>query len=204
MEVQPGQGLKGGRFLFPLTIMGLCLVVYARSSLMDLLVYNRQAVLGGELWRLLTGHLVHFSLSHLILNMLGFSLAVWIAWQRRCEHLVLLTFLAACFIGVAILLGQPNMAVYGGMSGLVNAVMVYVACLGLWVRGRWRSLSWTLLVLCLGTVIYEAATGRPALAVSDAIPFVPAPLAHIVGGMTGAFLALWEKSFLGVRVKVPV
>lgn len=46
------------------------------------LQYDRRAVLDGELWRLLTGNLVHWSLPHFTLD-LGAFFIVGLLWERH-------------------------------------------------------------------------------------------------------------------------
>ena len=48
-----------------LSIVFLAVVVTNVPRLSELLVYDRRAILNGELWRLLTAPLVHFSASHI-------------------------------------------------------------------------------------------------------------------------------------------
>src|SRR5690606_30285485 len=47
------------------------LIQAADSAVAELLRYEREAIFAGQLWRLLTGHLVHLSWTHLLLNILG-------------------------------------------------------------------------------------------------------------------------------------
>jgi membrane associated rhomboid family serine protease len=76
-----------------LWLLGLVLLALVLLSLLGesgrlALRYQRDAVLQGEYWRLVTGHLVHGSLQHLILNTAGLGLIAalfprdysWRAW----------------------------------------------------------------------------------------------------------------------------
>lgn len=51
--------------LLTLFIVSLAITAYSFPQISSLFVYDRQAILGGELWRILTAPLVHFSASHL-------------------------------------------------------------------------------------------------------------------------------------------
>src|SRR3569623_2737413 len=44
--------------------------------------YERAAILDGEMWRLVSGHLVHLGWSRLVLNLAGLAL-IWGLYQRR-------------------------------------------------------------------------------------------------------------------------
>jgi len=56
-----------------LSVASASLITYAVPWLTDLFIYDRQHVLGGQLWRLFTAPFVHFSASHLIWNLLVFA-----------------------------------------------------------------------------------------------------------------------------------
>lgn len=86
--------------------------------------YQRSAILQGELWRLVTGHLVHYSTRHLVSNLLAFiALASWleirIGW-RNCMKFLLGSML---FISAALWLLVPEMEVYAGISGINYALL---------------------------------------------------------------------------------
>ena len=51
----------------------VALAAAALPGSLELLELNREAVAGGQIWRLFTGHLVHGSLYHL-----GLDLAAWV------------------------------------------------------------------------------------------------------------------------------
>ncbi len=68
------------------------------DSILQALWYSRGGLLNGELWRLVTGHLIHFSFAHLAGNLLAFAaLAMLIELQQGSRLLgVLVLFLADC------------------------------------------------------------------------------------------------------------
>ena len=59
-------------WLLPVAILLVLLaVMHGGDHAAAVLRYERAAVLSGEAWRLLTGHLVHADRSHLLWNVLG-------------------------------------------------------------------------------------------------------------------------------------
>ena len=50
----------------------------------------------------------------------------------------------------------------------------------------------TILILSAANSMLEAMTGRPTFAVSDQQSFVPVPLSHLIGGLTGAKTACYH------------
>ena len=166
--------------------------------LASLLVYDRRLILAGELWRLFTCHLVHFSLSHLLSDLAGFLIAAGIIRQRGYRRFGLLCAVSAFTVSGAIFLLQTGMAVYGGLSGIVNAAFIYAAFHGLREEGRWRWMCLVAIALCIGNTLWEVVTGQPTVALRDEYSFVPIPLAHLVGAITGAAMA-WVESRKGER-----
>lgn len=88
------------------------------------LVLDRDALAAGQIWRLWTGHWVHFSVSHLLWN-----LAVLLAagtWLERVRPGTLLKFalVAPPLIGFAILATEPGLKTYGGLSALATGAVV--------------------------------------------------------------------------------
>jgi membrane associated rhomboid family serine protease len=67
------------------------------------LMYDRQAILDGELWRLFTGHWVHFSTSHLVCDTLALGLVGGMLEARRTPGCGRLCLLAPWVINLALL-----------------------------------------------------------------------------------------------------
>lgn len=121
-----------------LVAIATCLALFAGTlwpeSLNVPLEYQRRAVLDGELWRLWTGHLVHFSAGQALWDGLACLIpAAWLWREGKGNALVCALGLAAPLIALVLLAWVPGMAVYRGASGL--AVTLWVAALDLaWQR----------------------------------------------------------------------
>jgi rhomboid family GlyGly-CTERM serine protease len=154
-----------------------------------LLRYERVAVLdSGEYWRLLTGHLVHGSSTHLALNLAGlaligtlfprhFSLSGWLA--------VLLASLVAIDIGFV--WNEPHLAWYVGLSGVLHGCLAAGAIA--WWHYETRGLAAALTLLLVGKLAWEQWHG--ALPLSGDMPVIVD--AHLYGAMGGAFVALFAQ-----------
>lgn len=88
--------------------------------------YERQAIGDGQVWRLLTGQLVHLNAVHLALNLLGLAgvMAVWgRALAQPCALLV--TYLgSACAVGLGLWWLEPKLAWYAGASGALHGLFM--------------------------------------------------------------------------------
>lgn len=171
-------------------MVGMALLVYRLPHLGALLMYDRQAILGGEWWRLGTAPLVHFSFSHLGWNSLVLGAAGWAVEALDYRHFWLVCAVAALIPGMVYILAAPELAVYGGLSGLASGAVAYL-CLGnLLTKGRNRTLWIAILVLMVGKIVAEASLEVPVFARPDGVPFRALPLVH-VAGILGAASAMW-------------
>jgi rhomboid family GlyGly-CTERM serine protease len=113
-------------------MLALACLAIGLTSLGPQLAFNRQGILAGEIWRLWTGHLVHFSLPQLLLDV-GTLLAVgWLAerqWGTRFTGIVMLLGMPA--LSASLLLAAPQLAQYRGMSGIVM-LLALAAATHLW------------------------------------------------------------------------
>jgi rhomboid family GlyGly-CTERM serine protease len=185
---QPSQKVGSGIPWTIFVVVGICVGIFFLPGLSRLLVYDRQAVLAGNLWRLLTCHFVHYSGEHLFFNMLGFILAGLVVRRRGYNGFAILCAVSAFGIGITLLL-MPNLKEYGGFSGVVNAAIVFAASRGVREGGKWGRLSLAVLFLTLANSVLEANTGMPTFSSTHGQMFVPVPLAHLAGGLIGAIMA---------------
>lgn len=155
------------------------------------LVYDRDRVLAGEAWRLLTGHLVHFSPSHAGWDLAVFALAGgWLECRNRVTYLRLF-MLTAVASGLWFLAAMPDMTRYGGLSGLASAAVVALALRGLREDPNGRPLWAATLLLFAAKVCYELVTGEAAFAVPGATRFEVVPSVHVIGALAAVVLFSW-------------
>ncbi|MBE9552692.1 MAG: rhombosortase [Proteobacteria bacterium] len=147
------------------------------------LVYDRERVLAGEVWRLITGHAVHFSMSHALYNIVLFSVAgIWLERRNGLRY--------AWLIGLTALVGSlyflffmPAMASYGGLSGVISAAVVYLCLQEMQQSGFVRTVWATILLLFVAKVGYEILIGQTVFAAPNATPFEVIPAIHIIGAV---------------------
>ena len=127
------------------------------SALGPWLRYDRQAILDGEWWRLISCHFVHLNWSHLGMNMAGFLL-IWILFGRLLKTWEwLLVLLPACLmVALGLLAFDRNLLWYVGFSGVLHSIVV-VACL-FDLRNAHLDGKLILLAICI-KLIYEQKFG---------------------------------------------
>lgn len=167
----------------------LVAVQWAGGGHGDALRYERQAVLDGEAWRLVTGHLLHSDFVHLGWNLAGLLLVTWLfarEFDWRGWLAVLLASTAAVNLGF--LAFEPQLDWYVGFSGVLHGLMAAGLCAWLWrARDALTALVAGLFALKLG---WEHAVGPlPFTSATLSLPVIYA--AHTYGALGGAAAALW-------------
>ncbi len=154
----------------------------------EALLFDRGAIAAGEVWRLLTGHFVHADLAHLGWNLAALlPLGILLELKAGCRGwawagLFLIGVLA---VDAWLLAAEPDLAVYCGLSGVLNALFGALALL-LWrQRGQ---LLFLVAVLCdLAKIVLEAAEGGALLPTSS---WASVPGAHLAGLAAGLAFVL--------------
>jgi len=126
-------------------MVGSGVVIALFPSWSSWLIYDRSAILSGEIWRMFTGHLVHFSPSHLVYDLLALGIAGWIIETQKLPHFGWLCLLTPWLISAILLLFEPHMKLFGGLSALATTAIVYLALFGLHDAAPWR---WVCLAGC--------------------------------------------------------
>ena len=146
------------------------------------LVYDRGAVLGGEILRLVTGPLVHFSGDHLLFNVLVFAAAGYLVERRHPRIFALLCLAASLAGGLFLLLLSPGMDVFGGLSGIATMAVVFLAVDEIRTGSRTSPLWLLVLALTAGKMVLETALGSPLFTAAEGVVLVPS--AHVAGALT--------------------
>jgi rhomboid family GlyGly-CTERM serine protease len=145
-------------------------------NLAALFEYDRAAILHGEVWRLITGHFVHWSWSHLAWDLLAFVVLGAICMRRRALF-VAVVLATALVVSLFLLLCCPEVAQYRGLSAIDSALWMWAVFI---VGERRVWLALTLLSLFVAKLMIES-TGI-ALFVSGATLF---PVVHLLGAFIG-------------------
>lgn len=117
-------------------IAGLAILVSFGGDALGLaLRYDREGVGAGELWRLLSGHLVHLDGIHLLLNIAGlFLLAKLLERFLPPVDLLSCMLVSALVIDAGLYFANPELAWYVGLSGILHGVWAAGCLMALWQR----------------------------------------------------------------------
>lgn len=179
---------RRGDWVLPVAICALLLAVHLAAPDWR---YDRAAILAGEAWRLVTGHLLHADASHLGWNVFG-VLLVWFLFARdytpRQWLAILITSTAVTSAGFLFL--EPALEWYVGFSGVLHGCMA--AGLVAWLRSTRDPLTWLVSGLFVAKLTWEHLHGAlPFTAGTMSLPVVHE--AHSYGAIGGALAAacLW-------------
>lgn len=174
--------------LLPLAIGALAFLAMAGGlDALYWLRYEREAILGGEVWRVLTGHLAHMGWAHLVVN-LGGLLLIWLIFSRMLGTARWALVFGCCALGVSLglLLFHPDLRWYVGMSGVLHGMFVAGAVAGIHAgyRAEWLLLGF--LALKLG---WEQVQGAMP-GTEDFVGGLVIVDAHLYGALTGLAVIL--------------
>jgi membrane associated rhomboid family serine protease len=102
----------------------LALLVAAANLLPgETVEWRREAIMRGELWRLWSGQLCHWSSAHLAGNLAAMA-AVGVIAGRPVRRWLAALPLAAPLLSLFLLVAAPALESYRGLSGLVGVLVV--------------------------------------------------------------------------------
>jgi rhomboid family GlyGly-CTERM serine protease len=145
------------------------------DSVSQLLRYDRSAIAAGGWWRLLTAHIVHLDVHHLLLNELGLVL-MWSLFAQDYDAVEWCAIVSAGALAISSGLWwlSPRVAWYVGASGVLHSVMAAGAAKHLAERAWDR---WILVTgLCAKLAWEQFGAPRAPLIVVDA---------HLYGACSG-------------------
>lgn len=144
-----------------------------------------------EPWRWWSAAFVHWSARHLAVNVVGLAAVVAWGWVARVPARSALAWAAAWPATHLALLAQPQLAHYGGLSGVLHAGVAIVAVrLLVCERGARRAIGAAVLGALALKVVLEAPWHGALQSVAP-WDFAVAPLAHASGAAVGALFGAW-------------
>jgi rhomboid family GlyGly-CTERM serine protease len=176
---------------------GLALLAHASPALSSALELRREALAAGEGWRIFTGHLTHFGRDHLQWDLAALLLLGALSESRDRRRFAGTLSLAACAIGTAVIVWQPQFSSYRGLSGLDSALFGLV-CVDQITEGRRARHAFSVWLGGLALSGFALKCGFEILAgttvfadPAQGAPYHPVPLAHLLGALIGIGCGAW-------------
>ncbi|MFP4281794.1 MAG: rhombosortase [Opitutales bacterium] len=177
-----------GRFpVVPVVVVLAAIGATLWEGAASLLLHQQGDLPEGRGWTLWTGHLVHFSTSHLLWDALAvLLLGALLERSAGALRVACLVLGAAPVVSLGVMACEPRLDGYGGLSGM--ACVLAGAVVGEWIRqgGPRRRLGLLLGAGLAAKLAWEALhPGAALLAAGWSGEVVPSVSAHALGALVG-------------------
>jgi rhomboid family GlyGly-CTERM serine protease len=186
--------------LFAALLILLSAACFFVSSIQNFLIFDRSAIIQGEIWRLFTGNAVHFFFFHALFDIAILILAYCLVEKIYIQKLEWVAVLCFCCIGPFLFFLDPSLSIYGGLSGIASGCFLFAIKVNYITSNTSIKYFYGLvLVLCLVKVFLE-------LLLDDSM-FVQlpsnvrnVPLSHLLGYIIALLFPLGNAKDIGKAI----
>lgn len=176
------------RFLGMTALLLPAWIIAIIPSALPRLIYDRNAILHGECWRMVTGHWVHFSKLHLTTDSIAWILVILCMPAGSGRRMTRALAVSSIVIPLTLWFADPDLIRYAGLSGLGMTAWAFVAV------DRWRRVSegdWSGPLIASVLLLKWVMEATGGFAGAAPLPDIePATLAHGVGAVCGTVLCI--------------
>ncbi|MGF1691906.1 rhombosortase [Photobacterium kagoshimensis] len=158
-------------------------IIAQLPQLQPLLVWDRNLILNGEVWRILTGNLTHTNWAHLIMNAFAFIIITFIFRKHiTIKPYTQLIATISFIIGLGIF--ATSMGWYAGFSGVLHGLFGWGAIQD--IKSKTKG-GWLLLLGLVTKIGWEQIFGG-SISSEALIGARVATEAHLIGAIAGILL----------------
>lgn len=172
-----------------LIVVAGALLIASAPALHPFLIYDRDRILAGELWRMFTGHWVHLSTRHLVLDLSAIAVIGAVAETKSKSRFTILCLLGPFLISAVSLIATPNMDHFYGLSSLALAAWTFLASRNLVARES-PAISIAMLSGAVAKIAFELSTANGLFVPSHSAEVRVAVVSHIAGAIVGMLFAI--------------
>jgi rhomboid family GlyGly-CTERM serine protease len=174
--------------LYIFLLVTIVLLSLAEPMSSQWLMFDRDAINEGQIWRLFSAHFVHLSSAHLLGNALGVVLLAYIA-GRSLNNLIGILLLAWCLLVVGIgLYGYASyLERYVGLSGVLHGLLLVAPFLSTLYS---RRIATCFLLVIVAKVAWEQSSFYDDMSMVGVIGGRVETNAHLLGVIAGLFFLL--------------
>ena len=113
-------------FVTPIVVsLVIFLVMLSGPELQTWLRYDRINITNGQFWRIFTAHFAHLGWPHMTMNLIGLWLC-WVIFRQQLAPLASLTLIILSAVGISLMLVlfNPELDWYVGLSGVLHALFI--------------------------------------------------------------------------------
>ncbi|MCK5804289.1 MAG: rhombosortase [Lentisphaeria bacterium] len=188
-------GGEAGLPVISAVVIVVAVVAQSFPALSAALQLERSAVAGGQWWRVITGHLTHWSWEHLCWDLAGFAILGCLCERRWRGRFVVCLLVSAGCVSAAFHFWHPELSAYRGLSG-VDSALFGLALAAFWRDARHRrdsAMTWLfggVALLFCAKITYEIMACDFVFVADAGGRMMPVPVAHVVGFLSGVACAL--------------
>ncbi len=174
-------------YLFILTIILLLALAEPASS--EYLMFDREAILNGQVWRLFSAHFVHLSLPHMLGNAMGVVLLAYIAGRYLNNVMgILLVSWCVLVVGIGLFVYADYLQRYVGLSGVLHGLLLVAPFIS---RFYSRRIACCFLFVIIAKVLWEQSSFYDDMAMAGVIGGRVETNAHLLGVVAGVVFLLF-------------
>ncbi len=175
-----------GRWRFPhgcLLVAAFTVGVAILPGGNEAMIYRREAIAGGEWWRLWTGHGVHYGWLHLVVDTGLFVIIGRVLERQRPLGFRVALVAMPVWVSAVLFYFDPDMPRYAGLSALNVGFLVFLS--GINWQADWRDWFWpSILGLHVVEAVIELYAGHGMVVFDDPSVRI-STLAHVAGAVFG-------------------
>jgi rhomboid family GlyGly-CTERM serine protease len=154
------------------------------------LTFDPEKITHGQLWRLLSGHFVHFGWPHTLMNVAAFMLcSLALLAHYSVTKTLLLIFWCCMAVSAGMYFFNPEYATYAGLSGSIHGFIV-AGLLQSKAHPRWlRAIA---LALLSAKLFQEQSPNYQATDLQALLPVPVAVDAHLYGAISGIAFVVFD------------
>jgi len=170
---------------------GIIFLHFLGDEIFHLFIYDKAAIIRGQIWRLMTGHFVHCNIQHLFWDIFAFMILGAVVEIKSSKHFIFGLFFSCSLISAWLFLFEPNITTYCGLSGALNGMLVLASVV------KWREtdskIYFLVLLATLLKIIFEWINQQT---IFTTLSLQAVPSSHAAGYISGIIYLFFVNPFL--------
>ena len=149
--------------------------------------YDRDLIISGDWYRLVSANFVHINILHLLMNLIGLVIIsfAFSSYLKTIEWLSLIIF-SSFFVSACLFLFNSDVEIYVGLSGVLHALFVVGVIIE--VR-RFTTYGWLLAIIIILKLMWEQIYGTFSKTEILIDGYIVAD-SHLYGAISGMFFII--------------
>ncbi|MEE9352468.1 MAG: rhombosortase [Thiotrichaceae bacterium] len=171
-----------------LLLLSLLLILF--QAFQSELLFQRNSINEGQLWRILTGNWVHTNYYHLLMNLTGLGFICLLFKDHfSIKHFYISLFMTTIAVGLGLYFFSPQLMWYAGLSGALYGLYIIAASAAL--KNKDYIASIPILIAIPAKLIWDSQHND---LIDSSAELIGAPIAtdaHIYGLIAGIMLSIF-------------